>query len=145
MRNLFQRHEKVYLDTSIFIYFVEHHSSYHKPCEQIFKAIETGSIKAATSTLTLLEILVQPYKLKKEDIVLKFYSLFTTYPNIKWIDLTLSIADIAARFRAEYQLKTPDSIQIASAISSGATAFVCNDRVFQKIKGIECLLVEDFI
>ncbi len=145
MKNLFQRHEKVYLDTSIFIYFVEHHSSYHKPCEQIFKAIETGSIKAVTSTLTLLEILVQPHKLKKEDIVLKFYSLLTTYPNITWIDLTLGIADLAARFRAEYQLKTPDAIQIASAISSGATAFICNDKVFQRIQGIECLVIDDFL
>lgn len=102
-------------------------------------------MEASTSTLTLLEILVQPYKVKKEDIVLKFYSLFTSYPNIKWIDLNLGIADLAARFRAEYQLKTPDAIQIASAISCGATAFICNDKGFQKIKGIECLLVDDFI
>jgi predicted nucleic acid-binding protein len=92
----------------------------------------------------LLEILVQPYRLKNEEIVLKFYSLFTTYPHLTWIPLTLGISDLAAQLRAEHNLKTPDAIQIASALSSGATGFVCNDKGFQKIKGIECLLLSDY-
>ncbi|MBI5327952.1 MAG: PIN domain-containing protein [Deltaproteobacteria bacterium] len=97
-----------------------------------FKDIESGRIRASTSTLSLLEILVQPYRLKNESLVLKFYSLLTTYPNLIWIDLTLNIADLAARLRAEYNLKTPDSIQAASAIASGASGFICNDNIFKK-------------
>ncbi len=136
-----QRHRKVALDTSIFIYFIEQHSDYHPACSRIFEYIENGRIEAVTATLSLLEILVQPYRLKKDELVFKFYSLFTTYPNLRWIEMNIAIADLAAKLRAEHNLKTPDSIQIASAISAGATCFVCNDRAFKKVKGIECLVV----
>jgi len=128
----------------VFIYFIERHPEYHDLCDEIFANIENGRVEAATSTLTLLEILVQPYRVKNEEIVLKFYSLFATYPHLTWIPLTLGISDLAAQLRAEHNLKTPDAIQIASALSSGSTGFVCNDKAFQKIKDIECLILSDW-
>ncbi|HWR57545.1 MAG TPA: type II toxin-antitoxin system VapC family toxin [Thermodesulfovibrionales bacterium] len=145
LKSLLHRHRVVYLDTSIFIYFVEQHPRYHKMCCPIFEDIEAGRIKALTSTLTLLEILVQPYRLKKEDLVLKFYSLLVTYPQLSWIDMTLAVADQAAGLRAKYGLRTPDAIQMASALSHGAGAFICNDRAFERIEGIECLIIDDYI
>ncbi len=145
LKAFFQKHRSVSLDTSAFIYFVERHPLYYPFCESVFGNIESGHIKASTSTLTLLEILVQPYRLEKDDLVLKFYSLLTTYPYLTWIPMTLSVADHAARLRAEYNLKTPDAVQAASAISHGATGFICNDRVFEKIKEIECLVIDDHI
>jgi predicted nucleic acid-binding protein len=141
----FKKHRKVYLDTSVFIYFVEHHPLYYDLCDEIFRDIEEGRIEAATSTLTLTEILVQPYRLKKEELVLKFYSLFTTYPHLRWIQLTLGISDLAAKLRAEHNLKTPDAIQIASALANGATGFVCNDKAFRKAKDIDCLILGDLV
>lgn len=139
----FKTHSKVYLDSSIFIYFVERHPLYFNPCDEIFRNMEEGRIEAKTSTLTLLEILVQPYRQKKEELVFEFYSLFTTYPNLKWIELSAGISDLAARLRAEHNLKTPDAIQAASAISSGAAGFICNDEVFRRVRDIECLILED--
>lgn len=137
------KHEMVALDTSIFIYFVEQHPSYFSLCDRILKDIETGHTKASTSSLSLVEVLVQPYRLNKDELVLRFYSLLTTYPNLSWIELTLSIADLAARLRAYHRLKTPDSIQVASAISSSATGFICNDPAFKRVKEIECLVLDE--
>lgn len=145
LRDFLKKHRKIYLDTSAFIYFVEQHPRYYKICETIFDNIETGYAEASTSTLTLLEILVQPYKLNRDDLVVKFYSLLTTYPNLTWIELGLNISDLAARLRAEYNLKTPDAIQVASAISCGTSGFICNDRAFKKIKNIECLMIDECI
>ena len=107
--------------------------------------MEAGKVKACTSTLTLLEVLVQPYRLKKDDLVLKFYSLLTTYPNLTWIPMTLAVADHAARIRAEHRFKTPDAIQAASAITAGATGFVCNDNIFEKVSNFESLVIEKLI
>jgi predicted nucleic acid-binding protein len=42
----------------------------------------------------------------------------------------------AARFRAEYKLRTPDAIQVATAIASHSHALVTNDRRLRKIRGI---------
>ncbi len=143
LRAFLKAHDRVYLDTSVFIYFVERHPRYHNLCDEIFKDMEEGRIEAATSTLTLLEILVRPYRLKKEELVLKFYSLLTTYPHLEWIPLTLVISDIAAKIRAEHNLKTPDAIQIASALSADTDGFICNDKTFKKVKDIECLILDD--
>jgi predicted nucleic acid-binding protein len=140
-----KKHRKVYLDASVFIYFVEHHPRYYELCDGIFRDMEEGRIEGLTSTLTLTEILVQPYKLKKEDIVLKFYSLFTTYPHLKWMQLSLGISDLAAKLRAEHNLRTPDAIHTASALSGEATGFVCNDKVFRRVKEIECLMLDDWV
>lgn len=138
-----RRNRSIFLDTSAFIYFIERHPRYYSFCESLFGSIEAGHVRASTSTLTLLEILVQPYRLKKDDLVLKFYSLLTTYPHLTWVPLTLDVADRAARLRAEYRLKTPDAIQAASAISYGAAGFICNDRAFEKVTEIECLVIAD--
>ncbi|MEW6076484.1 MAG: PIN domain-containing protein [Thermodesulfobacteriota bacterium] len=140
-----QTHRRIYLDTSIFIYFVERHPLYFDVCDEIFQKVEEGRIEAMTSTLTLMEVLVQPYRVKKEEIVLKFYALMTTYPNLKWIELTLGISDLAAKLRAEHSLKTPDAIQIASALSVGATGIVTNDKVFRKTNQIPCLVLDEMV
>lgn len=143
--DFFKTHRKVCLDTSVFIYFVERHPSYYDFCDSIFRSIEEDRIEAVTSTLTLIEILVQPYRLKNDDLVLKFYSMFTTYPHLKWIQLSLDISDRAARLRAEHRLKTPDAIQIASALSVGASGFICNDAAFRKVEDIDCLVISDWM
>ena len=143
--DFFKKHRKVYLDTSVFIYFVEGHARYFDFCDAIFKDMEEGRIEAATSTLTLIETLVQPYRLKKEELVLKFYSLFTTYPHLTWTPLTLGISDLAAQLRAAHNLKTPDAIQIASALSTGTAGFICNDRAFLKVTDMDCLILADWV
>jgi len=74
---------------------------------------------------------------RKDDLVLKFYVLLTTYPHLAWVPMTLNVADQDAKLRAEHGLKTPDAIQAASAISCGATGFVSNDRAFDKVLAVE--------
>jgi predicted nucleic acid-binding protein len=138
-----KHHPSIYLDTSAVIYFVEHHPRYFPVCDELFREIESGRATASTSTLTLLEVLVQPYRLKKDDLVLKFYALLTTYPYLAWIPMTLNVADQAAKLRAEHGLKTPDSIQAASAVACGASGFVCNDKIFGKIGAFDSFILDD--
>ena len=144
LKRFLRKHRIIALDTAPLIYFVEGHPRYLPLCEGIFEGVESGAVKASTSTLTLLETLVRPYQLKNDELVLKFYSLLTTYPHLTWIPITLNIADMAARLRAEHHLKTPDAIQAASAITSDATGFVCNDRAFRKIPELDCLILDDY-
>ena len=143
LEDFLKRQSLVFLDTSSFIYFVEHHPRYSNFCETLFDRIEEGKTRASTSALTLLEVLVQPYRQNNEELVMKFYALLTSYPNLTWVSMTLNVADRAAKLRAEHRLKTPDSIQAASAISCGATGFICNDKIFRKVKEFESLIIND--
>jgi predicted nucleic acid-binding protein len=111
----------------------------------LFDRIERGHNLAVTSTVTLLELLVQPYRDQKEELAQKIFALASTYPKIEWVPVSMGLADRAAELRARYHLSTPDAIQLATAIGHTATRFYGNDRSLRRVKEIECLLVDDLI
>jgi predicted nucleic acid-binding protein len=52
------------LDTSTFIYLIERHPILFAAVEPIFREIDNGTVRAVTSVLTLLEVLVKPARSK---------------------------------------------------------------------------------
>jgi predicted nucleic acid-binding protein len=74
--------------------------------------------------------------------VRQVYEVLLTYPNLELIVPDLEIADLAARLRAKYKLETPDAIQAATAILSGATTLVTNDASFERIPAFKTLLLD---
>jgi predicted nucleic acid-binding protein len=136
-------HERIGLDTNLFIYFLEDHPRYGSWCASIFDLIERGHNAAVTSTITQLELLVQPYRDQKEELAQKIFALVSSYPRIEWVPVTMSLADRAAELRARYRLTTPDAIQIATAISRKATRFYGNDRSLRRVKEIDCVIVDE--
>lgn len=139
------RHRKVGLDTSIFIHQVEENYKYFHFTDSVFTWLEEPRSRAVTSTITLLELLVQPYRLGDIDRVNRFYALFSTYPHLEWLAPTLEIADMGARLRAEYNLRTPDAIQAATSVNVDATGFLSNDPDFRKVPGLEVLILDDLL
>ena len=137
------RHARVGLDTSIFIYLVQDHPRYGAWCAALFARIERNELDAVASTVSYLEALVLPYRVVDEELLERFYGLLDTYPHLKWVPLTIEIADRAAELRARYRLSTPDAIQVATAIEAGATGFVGNDRGLKKIREIDCVILDD--
>ena len=133
------------MDTSVFIYHVEESEKYFQLTDPIFSWLEGPRAAAVTSTITLLEVLVQPYRLGELDLVNKFYALLSTFPHLEWVLPSLQIADLGASLRADHNLRTPDAIQAATAIRSGATGFISNDIVFQKVAGLEVLVLDHLL
>ncbi len=124
---------------------MEENARYVRLVNPIFAWLEGPKGHAVTSTITMLELLVQPYKLPDMDRVNKFYALLSTYPHLHWIDPTLEIADSAARLRAEYNLRTPDALQAATALVCEATGFISNDAGFKKVAGFEVAILEELV
>ncbi len=137
--------ERIGLDTNVFIYFLEDHPRYGSWCASLFDRIERGQNPSVTSTVTLLELLVQPYREQKEELAQKIFALASTYPKLEWVPVTMNLADHAAELRAHYRLSTPDAIQLATAIGHKATRFYGNDRSLRRVKEIECFIVDDLI
>jgi predicted nucleic acid-binding protein len=98
-----------------------------------------------TSTITMLELLVQPYRLYDIDRVNKFYALLSTFPHLEWVAPTLRIADVGAQLRADYNLRTPDALHAATALTNGATGFVSNDSGFRRVTGLDVLVLDDSV
>lgn len=135
--------ERIGLDTNLFIYFIENHPRYGSWCSSLFDLIERGHNPAVTSIVTMLELLVQPYRDQKEELAQKIFALVSSYPGIEWVPVTMNVADRAAELRGRYRLSTPDAIQLATAIGHRATRFYGNDRSLLRVKEIECVIVDE--
>jgi hypothetical protein len=116
LRTFLGRHRKIGLDTNVFIFQIEEHTKYLELVTPIFVWLEGPGAWAVTSTITMLELLVQPYRLSDIDRVNKFYALLSTYPHLEWIAPTLEIADRAARLRADHRLNLSGVFVILSEI-----------------------------
>ncbi len=100
---------------------------------------------AVTSTVTMTELLVQPYRSSDEEQVDEFYGLLSTYPNLDWIAPDLAIADMAARLRAAHGLRTPDALQAATAIQAQVTGLVTNDSILGRVRDYETIVLDDIL
>jgi predicted nucleic acid-binding protein len=145
LRVFLRRHQHVAIDTSIFIYELEANPPYLPLTDHIFRWLEQPGHSAVTSTITMTELLVQPYRELDEKRVDEFYGLLSTYPNLQWVAPDLEIADLAARFRALHRLRTPDSLQAATAVHARASGLLTNDPVFEGIGGLQTLLLDKLL
>jgi len=137
--------KKVALDTMIFIYAFEEHSLYLPLIKPLLREIERGKILAVTSTITLAECLVQPFRAKALELAARYKTLFRDFPHLSVIPVTEEIAEKAAWLRAQYQLKTPDAIQLATAFESGCHGFLTNDKDLPPLKEIQVFILDRFL
>ncbi len=145
LRDFLRRHRRIALDTSIFIYHLEPNPKYLACTDYIFSWLERSESMAVTSTITMTELLVLPYRDGDEQRANDFYGLLSTYPNLDWIPPNLEIADLAARMRALHRLRTPDALQAATASHWQATGLITNDAVFRRVEGFRTLVLDDLL
>jgi predicted nucleic acid-binding protein len=54
------------------------------------------------------------------------------------------VAERAAAIRARWNLRTPDAIIAATALQAGCSHLITNDSVFQRVEGLNVLLISDY-
>jgi predicted nucleic acid-binding protein len=110
-----------------------------------FEALSDNRLGAVTSTITLLEVLVQPYRSGNSDLVQKYRDILLFSENLFTLPVSSEIADKAAELRSRYGIRTPDAIQISTAIQGGASAFLTNDKDLGKIQEIKVVTLSELI
>ena len=145
LQDFLKNHPIIGLDSSIFIYHLEDHLRYAPLTEPIFTALENGINKGITSYLTLMEILTKPKAEGLFQVARDYEYYLTTFPNLTFYEMGLEEARKASDLRASERIKAPDAIQVATAILHGATAFLTNDKFFERIKGIDVLILEKIL
>jgi len=133
------------LDTAPLIYFVEEHPVYLPQVDSFFEAMGRGDIEVVTSTLTLLEVLVRPYRRGDRSLVAQYSEMILKTRHLSAVPVSPEIAEEAARIRAKYQTATPDSIQLATALVTGATCFLSNDDSLPEIPGVTLIVLKRLI
>ena len=133
------KNKVVFLDTSPLIYYIEGHSKYQESLQKVFRSNDLAEFQFITSTLTLLEVIVHPLKLNQQNLADQYENILTTSETIEIVELSTEIAKRSAQLRVDYNLKTPDAIQVATALEKNADYFFTNDKGLKKIREVEVI------
>jgi predicted nucleic acid-binding protein len=129
----------VAVDTAIFIYLIEEHPQFLPDILPLFRQADEGKRQLVTSALTLLEVLVVPYRAGNRVLAEKYEALLTRSRGIHVVDVSRDQLRAAAQLRAARRVKTPDALQLVAAISRGCAVFVTNDRRLPTIPGLRVM------
>ncbi|MBK6846194.1 MAG: PIN domain-containing protein [Proteobacteria bacterium] len=135
----------VALDSAIFIYFIEDDERRAPLIASLLQRIDQGQLGAVTSAVTLLECLVVPYRDGDLALAERYEALLTRSRGLTLIDFDRPLLRAAAQLRAALGLKTPDALQLAAALRTGAKAFLTNDRRLPPVAGLAMLQLDDFL
>ncbi len=136
---------KICIDTAPIIYFIEKHQRYLKVVRPVFVEIDAGEIEAITSTITLLEVLVHPFRQKNETLVEKYREILLYSEGLTTFEIFHEVSEMSSKLRAKYSIRTPDAIQIAVGILYGASKFLTNDPDLKRVSDIKVLVLDDFL
>lgn len=131
------------LDASIFIYFIEENPRYLHLVEPVFSALDQGRLKGVTSALTLLETTVVPLRLGNMAVVERYEVILTRGWGLRLVEIDRRVLRAAAHLRAMVSVKTPDALQLVSAMLTGCSAFLTNDDRIPAVPGLRVLCLED--
>ena len=138
-------HKRVLIDTSVWIYHFEQHPELGAAAGKIIESLEAGEFRGVASELTLLELTVRPLQLGRQDVADDYEVLLDYFPNFELEPISREILLEAAALRARHRLRTPDAIQIATGLRTGATLAVTNDEGWRNFPFIETLILADLL
>ena len=98
-----------------------------------------------TSALTLLEVLVIPYRAGNRALADRYEDLLTRSRGFRLVDLSRDQLRAAAQLRAATGVKIPDALQIAAALVSGCKALVTNDRRLPSVPGLRVIQLASYL
>ncbi len=133
----------VALDTAVFIYFAERHPDYAALVRPLFVAADGGELQLVTSGVTLLEVLVVPYRVGDVPLAARYEALLTRSRGLRVVDLDHVQLRTAAQLRALHGVRTPDALQLAAALTARCSAFVTNDRRLPAVPGLRIIQLDE--
>ncbi len=102
---------------------------------------EHPGLGAAMSRLSWLECRVRPMR-ENQHTALALYDAFFARPDLKWMELTQNVVELATVIRVRHGLRTPDAMQAASCLQLGeGHLFFTGDSGFQRVNGLNVRLL----
>jgi predicted nucleic acid-binding protein len=126
------------VDTAPLIYLIEENQTDLPFVQAFFEAVDRSEFRVTTSVLTLTEVLVHPMRQGDHDLADQ-YRRILLHANQVTIPVSDLIAEEAAQLRAQHGLRTPDAIQLPTAIRSGASSFLTNDARLPAVAPLKML------
>jgi predicted nucleic acid-binding protein len=133
------------VDTSIFIYFIEEHPTFLPVLQPLFREVDKGRKELVTSALTLLEVLVVPYRSGDHLLAKNYEALLTRSRGVRVEEISRDHLRAAAHLRACTGVKTPDALQLVAALAAGCGTFLTNDRGLPALPNLRILQLTSYV
>ena len=132
---------RVYLDTNVFIYFLDRNPDYFPLVASIIEAVESGLILGCTGEAAIAEILVKPYQSGNLELVANIKAFFRMEDFLSICPHDAETFDLASRLRAKYNQKFIDAMHYATAIRAGCKFIITNDSGIKSNDFLEVILL----
>ena len=133
----------IYVDTNAVIFFVEQIEPLRTASLPLWTALNGGFAQVVTSQMTLLEVLVKPFRDGNQQLQSLYRGVVLGTPGLACKPIDLPTVERAVRVRAAHNLKTPDAIHAATALEVGCVMFVTNDAAFRRVTGLNVVVLSE--
>jgi predicted nucleic acid-binding protein len=137
--------QSLFLDTAPLIHLFEEHEQYLAPVQRALDDAHANGVHLVSSMVTYIEILTAPTREGHTALAARYREYLTNSEGLSIYPLNITVADEAARLRAQHALRTPDAIQMATAMVCGVDHFLTNDRQLSRVPGISVVIVADLV
>ncbi|MFN6460407.1 MAG: type II toxin-antitoxin system VapC family toxin [Nostoc sp. DedVER02] len=134
----------IYIDTSVAIYTIEGNPDYYSLLQPLWSKFYAGEIQIISSELILMEVLVVPLRNGNNSLVADYEELLLS-SQVQLIPISQSILRQSANLRATSNLKTPDAIHAATALSVNSNQFITNDKGFRNVSGLPVVILSEVL
>ena len=121
---------RVYLDTCVVIYRVEEPPEFLPLIQVAIARYPSGVF--CVSPLVYLECLVGALRSSQVDLVERYKAFLDA---CVCLEMSMAVYRLAADLRAEYGLKTPDALHLATAKYHNCEVFLTNDDRLKRVVG----------
>lgn len=137
-------HRRVGIDTAPLIYFLEGGSPRAAAVRSVLAAANAGDFELTVSAVTEAELFVGPLRRGDPATADPIHALLNGSINLRVVPISRPIARLAAELRARFALRLADALVAATALDSGCTALLSNDRAFARLADrIEYIHLDD--
>ena len=133
-----------YLDTCIFIYWIEGPAPFDARVKTHLASLEAAGHRFAASEFSRLECLVKPLGTGDGSLLLDYERMFLA-PNVTFLPLHAPVWERAANIRGIHaytsgrRFSAQDSLHLAAAVQAGCSSFLTNDH---RLNGFADLTVD---
>jgi len=93
---------RICMDTAPIIYFIEKNPKYLRILKPVFLEIDTGGIEARTSTLTLLEVLVHPFRTKNDILAERYRDILLYSEGLTTFEIFHEVSEMSSKLRRRF-------------------------------------------
>jgi predicted nucleic acid-binding protein len=136
---------RVYVDTNIFIYFLERHERYFDAVVPFFQLFNAGLSLAYTGDAVVAETMYKPYQAGNVERVNEFKAFFNNDEFITVLPHSTKAFEMAAELSPKRGMKLIDALHYSTASLAGCTFILTNDVGFSSSKQIEVLNLQSLV